>query len=54
VTGTGLDVLRAAAAGAPGETGVHLFLDDNRDVLYVGKAGNLRRRPRPRDPRRRR
>ncbi|UBU08570.1 GIY-YIG nuclease family protein [Nonomuraea gerenzanensis] len=48
----GLAVLRAAAAHAPREAGVYLFLGERgflgeRDeVLYVGKAADLRRRPR--------
>jgi predicted GIY-YIG superfamily endonuclease len=40
----GLSVLRAAAADAPRQAGVYLFLDGRNDVLYVGKAGNLRQR----------
>jgi len=37
-------VLRAAAADAPRQAGVYLFLDERNDVLYVGKAGDLRQR----------
>jgi predicted GIY-YIG superfamily endonuclease len=40
----GLAVLRAAAADAPREAGVYLFLDEGNEILYVGKAGNLRQR----------
>lgn len=40
----GLKVLRAAAAEAPRQPGVYLFLDERGDVLYVGKAGDLRQR----------
>ncbi|MFD2083201.1 GIY-YIG catalytic domain-containing protein [Actinopolymorpha cephalotaxi] len=40
----GLGVLRAAAAEAPRHPGVYLFLDDNEEVIYVGKATNLRQR----------
>jgi predicted GIY-YIG superfamily endonuclease len=40
----GLGVLRAAAADAPSQAGVYLFLDERNEVLYVGKAGNLRQR----------
>jgi predicted GIY-YIG superfamily endonuclease len=40
----GLGVLSAAATDAPRDAGVYLFLDDHRDVLYVGKARNLRHR----------
>ncbi len=40
----GLGVLSAAAADAPRQAGVYLFLDDDGQVLYVGKAGNLRQR----------
>jgi predicted GIY-YIG superfamily endonuclease len=40
----GLGVLSAAATEAPRDAGVYLFLDDHRDVLYVGKARNLRQR----------
>jgi predicted GIY-YIG superfamily endonuclease len=38
------DVLSAAAADAPRQAGVYLFLDDGDEVLYVGTAGNLRQR----------
>ncbi|GAA1534757.1 GIY-YIG nuclease family protein [Kribbella lupini] len=37
-------VLREAAAEAPGGAGVYLFLGASGEVLYVGKAGNLRQR----------
>jgi predicted GIY-YIG superfamily endonuclease len=37
-------VLREAAGEAPGGAGVYLFLDGMGEVLYVGKAGNLRQR----------
>ncbi|GAB3813539.1 GIY-YIG nuclease family protein [Kribbella italica] len=37
-------VLREAAAEAPGRAGVYLFLGASGEVLYVGKAGNLRQR----------
>jgi predicted GIY-YIG superfamily endonuclease len=37
-------VLADAAAAAPPTPGVYLFLGDDRRLLYVGKAGNLRRR----------
>lgn len=40
----GLSVLSAAATDAPRGAAVYLFLDDHRDVLYVGKARNLRQR----------
>jgi predicted GIY-YIG superfamily endonuclease len=40
----GLGVLRAAAAEAPREAGVYLFLGEGGEVLYVGKAGDLRLR----------
>jgi predicted GIY-YIG superfamily endonuclease len=40
----GLGVLSAAAADAPRQAGIYLFLDERNDVLYVGKAGNLRQR----------
>lgn len=40
----GLAVLRAAAADAPRQAGVYLFLDEGNEILYVGKAGNLRQR----------
>ncbi|KAB8194757.1 hypothetical protein FH608_016425 [Nonomuraea phyllanthi] len=40
----GLAVLRAAASDAPGQAGVYFFLGERGDVLYVGKAGNLRQR----------
>jgi predicted GIY-YIG superfamily endonuclease len=40
----GLGVLSVAAADAPIHAGVYLFLDERGDVLYVGKAGNLRQR----------
>lgn len=40
----GLGVLREAAAEAPREAGVYLFLAERGEVLYVGKAGDLRQR----------
>lgn len=40
----GLGVLRDAAAEAPRQAGVYLFLDDRGDVCYVGKATDLRQR----------
>jgi predicted GIY-YIG superfamily endonuclease len=40
----GLAVLRAAAANAPREPGIYLFLDEGNEILYVGKATNLRQR----------
>ncbi|GAA4981964.1 nucleotide excision repair endonuclease [Actinopolymorpha pittospori] len=40
----GLSVLAAAASDAPRQAGVYLFLDENNEVLYVGKAANLRQR----------
>lgn len=40
----GIGVLRAAAADSPRCAGVYLFLDENADVLYVGKAIDLRQR----------
>lgn len=40
----GLGVLSAAATDAPRDAGVYLFLDDDREILYVGKARNLRQR----------
>jgi predicted GIY-YIG superfamily endonuclease len=36
--------LGAAAADAPRQPGVYLFLDDDDAVLYVGMAGDLRQR----------
>jgi predicted GIY-YIG superfamily endonuclease len=36
--------LQDAAATAPTTPGVYLFLGEARQLLYVGKAGNLRRR----------
>lgn len=39
-----MDVLRAAAREAPRDAGVYLFLDDQHEVLYVGKARDLRSR----------
>nr|WP_238362770.1 nucleotide excision repair endonuclease [Actinopolymorpha pittospori] len=36
--------MAAAASAAPRQAGVYLFLDQNSEVLYVGKAGNLRQR----------
>jgi predicted GIY-YIG superfamily endonuclease len=38
------DVLLAAAAGAPPAPGVYFFVGPDHDLLYVGKATNLRRR----------
>jgi predicted GIY-YIG superfamily endonuclease len=40
----GFGVLSAAASDAPRQAGVYLFLDEGDDVLYVGKAGDLRQR----------
>lgn len=40
----GLSVLSAAAADAPRQAGVYFFLDEGNDLLYVGKAVNLRQR----------
>ncbi|WP_112241228.1 nucleotide excision repair endonuclease [Kribbella monticola] len=40
----GLAVLRAAADDAPRQAGVYLFLGEGNEILYVGKAGNLRQR----------
>lgn len=40
----GAAVLAAAASQSPAEPGVYLFLDEAHDVLYVGKATNLRSR----------
>ncbi|SDS19699.1 GIY-YIG nuclease family protein [Actinopolymorpha singaporensis] len=40
----GLSVLRTAAAQAPRHPGVYLFLDENDEILYVGKATNIRQR----------
>jgi predicted GIY-YIG superfamily endonuclease len=40
----GLSVLRSAAADAPRQPGVYVFLDERDEVLYVGKATNLRQR----------
>ena len=39
-----MTVLADAAAVAPTTPGVYLFLGPARELLYVGKAGNLRRR----------
>jgi len=38
------DVVADAATRAPSEPGVYYFLGAARELLYVGKAGNLRRR----------
>jgi predicted GIY-YIG superfamily endonuclease len=38
------DVLLAAAAGAPTAPGVYFFVGPEHDLLYVGKAADLRRR----------
>jgi predicted GIY-YIG superfamily endonuclease len=40
----GLAVLRAASADAPRTPGVYFFLADSNEILYVGKATNLRQR----------
>lgn len=40
----GSEVLRTAAADAPAEPGVYLFLGPDDELLYVGKAGSLRTR----------
>jgi hypothetical protein len=40
----GRDALAAAASRAPHDPGVYVFLGGDGDVLYVGKAGNLRKR----------
>ncbi|HVX45387.1 MAG TPA: nucleotide excision repair endonuclease [Mycobacteriales bacterium] len=40
----GLGVLRAAAADAPRDPGVYFFLDEIGDIIYVGKATDLRAR----------
>jgi predicted GIY-YIG superfamily endonuclease len=40
----GLGVLSAAATDAPREPGVYFFLDEGNNLLYVGKAVNLRQR----------
>jgi predicted GIY-YIG superfamily endonuclease len=40
----GLGVLRAAATDAPRHPGVYFFLDDDSEILYVGKAIDLRSR----------
>ena len=37
-------MLSAAAADAPRQPGTYLFVNDDGDVLYVGKAGNVRQR----------
>jgi predicted GIY-YIG superfamily endonuclease len=39
-----VSALVEAAAAAPTTPGVYLFLGAGRELLYVGKAGNLRRR----------
>ena len=36
--------IASAAAAAPAEPGVYFFLADDRELLYVGKAANLRSR----------
>jgi predicted GIY-YIG superfamily endonuclease len=43
-SGSGRGVLRVAAAQAPRAPGVYLFLGEHREVLYVGKARDLRQR----------
>jgi predicted GIY-YIG superfamily endonuclease len=40
----GLGVLKAAAADAPREPGVYFFLDEGGDIIYVGKATDLKAR----------
>jgi predicted GIY-YIG superfamily endonuclease len=40
----GFGVLSSAAARAPHQAGVYLFLDRDNSVLYVGKAGDVCRR----------
>ncbi len=40
----GAEVLAAAAADAPPSPGVYLFIGEEGDVLYVGKAARLRTR----------
>lgn len=40
----GLAVLRAASADAPRTPGVYFFLAEGNEILYVGKATNLRQR----------
>jgi predicted GIY-YIG superfamily endonuclease len=40
----GLAVLRAAAAEAPRRSGVYFFLNDDNEILYVGKATSLPQR----------
>jgi predicted GIY-YIG superfamily endonuclease len=40
----GFAVLRAAAGEAPREPGVYFFLAEGNEILYVGKATNLRQR----------
>jgi predicted GIY-YIG superfamily endonuclease len=55
-----VSALLDAAATAPTTPGVYLFLSGDRELLYIGKAGNLRRRlqqhakadPHPRELRR--
>lgn len=39
-----MTTLAEAAASAPPSAGVYFFLGDHRELLYVGKAANLRRR----------
>ena len=41
---SGAAVLAAAASESPAEAGVYLFLGDADEILYVGKATNLRSR----------
>ena len=39
-----MSAIADAAAGAPAGAGVYFFLDRQRELIYVGKAGNVRRR----------
>src|SRR4051812_35573520 len=38
------DVLAVAGRSAPSAPGVYFMLSDSLEILYVGKAGNLRQR----------